>query len=88
MNIPYLSLACSLAFLLIGSAASAEGKAGPGWVPRVNAFIDAGGELKMADMDEETLGDDSGFFMRAFGVFLGARLSPSTSFFTGTCYRD
>ncbi len=54
----------------------------------MNAFMDAGGELRMADMDEGTLGDQSGFFMRAFGVFLGAQLSPSTSFFTGTCYQD
>ena len=78
----------SLAVLLIAGVASAEERANQGWTPRVNAFMDAGGELRMADMDDETLGDDSGFFMRAFGVFLGAQLSPSTSFFTGTCYQD
>jgi hypothetical protein len=54
----------------------------------VNAFLDTGGDLRMTDWDTGSLGDKSGFFMRAFGVFLGAQLSPSTSFFTGTCYQD
>ncbi|MBN2493482.1 MAG: hypothetical protein JXR96_02730 [Deltaproteobacteria bacterium] len=70
-----------------GQPTAAE-EATPGWVPRVDAFIDAGGELGMDGWDGETLGDDSGFFLRTLGVFLDSRLSPAVSFFAGICYGD
>jgi hypothetical protein len=64
-----LPLACILTALLICPAVAGKG-AETGWSPGVNAFLDTGGDLRMTDWDTGSLGDKSGFFMRAFGVFL------------------